>query len=122
MSAGVERPGKAGRQYLANLFGPKRETGAPIPLIYIAIQTTDPKKVKAEGGVEKIMTAARGVPAQLAIDPVQHPRINNFQQLAPYEQAPLATDAIDLGYGVGLMQQITCGANALARAYLNELH
>ena len=29
--AGVERPLKAGRQYLANFFGPKRETGAPIP-------------------------------------------------------------------------------------------
>ena len=44
---GVKRPGKAGRQYLANFFAPKREAGVPIPLIYFAIQTIDPKKLKA---------------------------------------------------------------------------
>ena len=78
--AGVQRPGKAGRQYLANFFGPKRETGAPFPLIYFAIQVTDPKKLKAEGGVDKILAAARGVPAQLGKHPTHHAPNNNFQQ------------------------------------------
>ena len=111
---GVKRSGKAGRQYLANFFGPKRETGAPIPLIYFAIQTTDHKKLKAEGGVDKILTAVRGVPAKLRRDPTRHAPNNNFQQLKPYEKVSLPTDAIDFGYGIGVMQRIPCGAKALA--------
>ena len=50
--AGIQRRGKPGRQYLANFFWPKRETGSPILVIYFAIQTTDPKKLKAEGGMD----------------------------------------------------------------------
>ena len=71
--AGVMRSHKAGRQYLANFFGPKRETGAPIPLMYFAMQTTDIKKLKAEGGGDKILTASRGIPAQLCTDPTLMP-------------------------------------------------
>ena len=104
---------------MANFFGPKRETGATIPLIYFAIQTTDPKKLKAEGGLDKILTAARGVPAQLGTDPTLHAPHNNFQQLAPYKKVPVPTDAIDLGYGIGVMQEIPCGAKALATPYLD---
>ena len=78
--AGVEHPGKAGRQYLANIVRPKREIGAPIPLLYFAIQTTDLKKQNAEGGVEKIWFAARGAAAQLGIVPALHVPTNNFQQ------------------------------------------
>ena len=75
--AGVERPGKAGRQYLANLFGPKRETGAHIPLIYFAIQGTDPKTLKEKGAVDEILAAARGVSGQLGIDPSPQTIFNN---------------------------------------------
>ena len=102
--AGVQRPGKAGRQYLANFFGPKRETGAPIPLVYFAIQTTDRKKLKTEGGVNKILAAARGAPDQLGIDPALHASTKNIQQLDRYEGEPLPTNAIDDGYGLGVMQ------------------
>ena len=118
---GVKLSEKAGRQYLANFFGPKRETGAPIPLIYFAIQTTDPKKLKAEGGVDNILTAARGVPDQLGKEPTHHAPNNNFQQVKPYEKVSLPTDAIDLGYGIGVMQRIPCGAKALDTPYLNEI-
>ena len=86
--AGVQGPGKAGRQYLAKYLGPKRETGVPIPLINLAIPTTDPKKLKAKGGGNKILTAARGFPAQLGIDPTLHAANNNFPQLAPYAEQP----------------------------------
>ena len=120
--AGVQRPGKAGGQYLANFLGGKRDAGTPIPLIYFSIQETDPKKLKAEGGVDKILTAARGVPAQLAIDLTLQSPNNNFQQLATYEQASLPTAAIDLGYGIGLIQQIPCGGNPLATPNLSEIH
>ena len=84
-------------QYFANFFGTKGETGAPIPLIYFAIQTTDIKKLKADGGVDKILTAARGVPLQLGIDPAHHTPNNNFQQPARYGEAPLPRDEIDDG-------------------------
>ena len=119
--AGVKPSERAGRQYLANFFGPKREAGAPIPLIYNGIQTTEPKTLKAEGGVDKILRAAGGVPAKLGIDPTRHAPNNNFQRVEPYEDVPLPTNAIDLGYGLGVMQQIQCRANALATQYLQEI-
>ena len=51
--AGVQRAGKAGWQYLANLFNPKLEAGAPIPIIYLGIHASAPKKLKAEEGWTK---------------------------------------------------------------------
>ena len=118
---GLKRLGKAGRQYLANFFGPKRETGAPIPLIYFAIQTTDPKKLKAEGGVDKILAAARAVPTQLGKDPTHHGPNTHFQKLKLYEKGPLPTDGIDNGFGIGVMRRIPCVAKALATPYVNEM-
>ena len=66
--------------------------------------------------------AARGVPAHLGIDPAYYAPNNNFQQLARYEEEPLPTDAIDDGYGIGVMQQIPCGAKGLATPYLDQIH
>ena len=51
-----ERGGK-GRQCLVNFFSPKRDSGDPIPLIYFAIQVTDPKKQEEAQGVENILAA-----------------------------------------------------------------
>ena len=94
VGAGVERSGKGARQYLANFFGPKRERRAPIPLIYFAIQTTGLKKLNAEGEVYKILTAARGVPAQFSIDPAQHAPNNNLLAMRkhPCQRSRLMTD------------------------------
>ena len=61
----VERPRNKRRQYLPNFFRPKRHTGDPNPLLNFAGQTTDPKKLNAEGGGDNICAAVRWVPAQL---------------------------------------------------------
>ena len=67
------------------------------------------------------MAASRRANAQLGIDPTLHAPHNNFEQIAPYEEAPLPTDEIDLAYGVGVMQQIPCGGKTLATPYLDEI-
>ena len=79
------------------------ESGDPIPLIYFAIQVTDAKKLEEAGGVDKIYTAARAVPAQLGFDPAQHIPRNNFQKLSRYGLEPLLGEAINEGYGLGVM-------------------
>ena len=99
---------------MANFLGPKREAGDPIPFIYFAIQETDPKKLKVERGQDRILTAARGVPAQLGIDPTYPAPSKNFLHVDRYEEAPLPKDAIDYGYGIGVLHQIPCRAKALA--------
>ena len=68
-AAARRKGGGKGRQYLANFFGPKRETAEAIQLIYFAIQVTHSKKVEGSEGVEKIFEAGRTAPTQLAIDP-----------------------------------------------------
>ena len=117
---GGERPWKKGRQYLANFFGPRRDTGGPIPLIYFVIQTTDPKKLQEQGGVDKIFAAAREVPALLGIDPIKQVPLNNFQQPRSEGEA-LQGEAIHGGYGLSVMQQGPCGAAGLVTPYLNEI-
>ena len=106
---------------MANFFGHKRDEGGPIPLIYYAIQVTDSKKVKADGVVDKIFTAARNFLAQLGIDLAQQVPHNNFQKLPQYEREPLIGEAIDFGYGLGGMQHVPCGAQGLATQYLEEI-
>ena len=117
----VDRRGKIRRQYLANFFGPKRDTGDPIHLIYFAIPTNDSKKMNAEGGVDSIYAAVRSVPAQVGIDPTQQVPHNNFQQLPRYDNEPLAGDSIDACFGLGIMQEIQCAAPGLAKPYLEQI-
>ena len=110
-----------GRQYLANFFGPKRDSGDPIALIYLAIQVTSAKKLEEDQGVDKIFAAARAVPAQLGIDPAQYIPPNNFQKLARYEGEPALGKAIEKGNGLGVMQRVPCGAKGLATPILDEV-
>ena len=74
---------------MANFYGPKRDYGHPIPLIYFALQVTDPKKLKAEGEGDKIWTATRNAPTKLGIDPAKQFPQNNFQKLPQYAHEPL---------------------------------
>ena len=46
---------------------------------------------------------------------------NNFQQLSRYEDEPLAVEAIDGGYALGVMQEISRGAPGLSTPYLSEI-
>ena len=61
-----------GRRYLATYFGPNREAGEPIPLIYLAVQVADAKELVAPGKLDQILTAARNAPSELGIDPDSH--------------------------------------------------
>ena len=75
-----------GKQYLANFFGPKRDSGDPISLIYFAIQVAYPKKLEETQGVDNILTAAGEVPAQLCINHEEQRPFNNFQKLPAHEK------------------------------------
>ena len=116
----VERPWMKRRQHLANFFGPKRDNGDPIPLIYFAVQTTDSKILNADGGLDKILAAVRGVHAHLGIDLTQQVLQNNFHQRPQYEGEALTEAGIDGDYGLGVMEEHPCGAPGLATPYLEE--
>ena len=59
-------------RYLAKYFGPAREAGEAIPLIYLAIQLADAKELGAPGKLEQILTAARNTPNEFGIHPDYH--------------------------------------------------
>ena len=75
----------------------------------------------AVGRVEIILAVVRRVPAQLGIDPPHQVPHNNFQPLPRYEHEPLPGEAIAGGYGLGVMEEIPCGATELATPYLDMI-
>ena len=79
---GFEGTGK--RQYLANFFRPTRETGAPIPVIYFAIQVAYPIKLKAPAGVDNVLAAVRKIRVVLGID-----RDSQFPHNIFYNYSPM---------------------------------
>ena len=99
------------------LLRPETRSRSPNSLNLFRNSNHRPKKLKAEGGVDKILAAARAVPTQLGKDPTHHGPDTHFQKLKLYEKVPLPTDAIDLGYGIGVMRRIPCAAKALATPY-----
>ena len=71
--------------------------------------------------MDKILTAAREVSAQLGINLEEHRPINNFQKLPAYEKEPLIAEAIDEGLGLCMMTRVTCAATGLATPILDEI-
>ena len=86
-----------GRRYLATYFGPTREAGVPIPLIYLAIQVADAKELVAPGKLDQILAAAPNAPSDLGIDPDSHVPQSTRQPLPQYEFEHVPRAAIDNG-------------------------
>ena len=103
-----------GRQYLANFFAPKRDTGYPIRLIYFAIQFSYSNKLEEAQSVDKIFAAVQTAPAQLGIDPSQYLPRNNFKEVPRYVGEAFMGEAINEGYGLSVMERVPCGAKGLA--------
>ena len=110
-----------GKQYRTTFFAPNRDVGYPIPLIYIEIQVSDPKTLEESQGMDKILAEARDVPTQLGIDPASHRPFNNFQKLSAYEKEASMFEAIDEGFGFGVMTRFTCVAKGFATQILDEI-
>ena len=71
--------------------------------------------------MDKILVAARELPTQLGITRAEHRSFHNFQKLREDEIELLMGEAIDEGFGLGVMPRVQCAAKRVATPVLEEI-